>query len=180
MIPRASPRTVPEDNPVYIEVELAKGTHHLRIPSTIAGARAMGALPKDLIDTVREVDPAAGLTEILQLARSAGPQALSLAGHVVGVAWHHRTLDLESVQRAKEDPLVHGERVFEELYEAGYSLDEILSLAFVVATEWLTRNGRAAEALKRADFFAPTRGGMTSLPSTSASTSSGTRGDSTN
>lgn len=175
---RVNSRTIPHESPIYIEVTLKCGKHHLRIPSSIAGARMLSEVPADLIEVLRGISKAPK-DDLLGQVRSAGIPILSLIGHLLSAAWHHKELDLETEREKNETALAHGERVFEELYEAGYSLDEIIQMALIVGAEWITQNGKAAEVVQRADFFGQTKGEMKSSPSTSESTSSETPGAST-
>lgn len=150
---RTSPRITPE-SPNYIHVEIDQGRHTFRVPSALSGARIFQALPKDLVAAATNLqgkDPSQMLTQL----QSMGAPALQLAGHVLGICWHHSSLDLDTELGPKEDILAHGERVFEELYEAGYALDIVLKMALVVMTDWMRRQTAAADVLKRADFLAP-------------------------
>lgn len=178
---RTEPRLVP-DSPAYVLVELTRGPHHLRIPSTLAGAKLFGDMPPAVVQNFQNITAGgfSSLEEMMSAVQRGGPQMLALCGAVLGMSWFVAETDLESVLKKGEDPLAFGERVFEEMYEAGYTLDEILTLFFVVAAEWLKASGRAAEVIQRADFFSRLRGVTRSSPSTSASTSSETPGDSAN
>lgn len=176
---RLTPRVIPDSN-LYLAIKLDREdapVHHLRVPSPMAGAKAAKGLPPDLLQHLQQVGNMAG---VRAMAMEAGAPALSLAGYIVALAWHNETLDMESTPLPKEGTLEFGERAYEELYEAGYSLDEILQMAIIVGGEWLTRNGKAAEAIQRADFFGLTKGVKNSSPSTSESISSETLGDSNN
>ena len=167
---RAVPREIP-DSLIYLEVVLPQGIHHFRVPSQIVGARLLGALPPEALAALQRAG-AGSPDALLAALREVGVPALQIAGAAIASAWFHREIDLEAAELKGESPLAYGERVYEEIYEAGYSLDSILRVAVLIATEWLSQAGVAAEALRRADFFGRPKGSNLSGRSTSASGSS--------
>jgi len=150
MIERETVRKCPDRKP-YIKVELESGTHVLKTPSLVAMADLLAAsddLPALLISTAGGVD---NVNDALGLLSQGGPRALRAVGALVGMAWHHPTLDLESEQGAS--PLEWGGAVYDELHAEGYSFSDIVCLALVVLSEVWAQSQISAEVATRANFF---------------------------
>lgn len=114
-----TPREIPE-RPTFFHVDLEKrGRHHLRIPPpTVSGALlALVQGAQDLAANVGD-DPLVAIGRLKDV--------FAMQGAIVAAFWWHPTLDLETPRSA--DPLEYGQRVYEELYEAGYSMADIAVL----------------------------------------------------
>lgn len=171
---RPSPKLVPNIS-TYLCVDLgARGEHHFRVPSVLTGARLLKAVDTEALGglmAMAATDLRGQPMALLGVLRTSGPETIALAGFLLGVAWYHEQLALDTtIDEAA--PLVTGEAVIEELHEAGYSLGELVVMAVAVANAWAERNTVSAEVAARTSFFGHPTDSMSSSSSTSGSGSS--------
>jgi len=92
-------------------------------------------------------------------------------GAAIGICWRHRELEMETKRRDFErgvDGLMEfGAEVMGELYEAGYSQDQVTVLGNEMVTKLMIAfPSPAKEVQERVDFTVPRTGSETSLTST--------------
>lgn len=177
MVPRETPRHNPRHRP-YVTIEVPDlGAHVVRIPSMLQLSKLMRAMEDHhfavalgigKISSEREL----GMLDMLSAMREAGPEFASVLAALIGLAWHHEALDLESVRG--DNLLEYGEALFEELYSAGYALEHFLVLGVGILAEALDQNQLRQEVQDKALFFLQKRAGMLSPRSTPASATSET------
>jgi len=99
VIRRAEPRTIP-DKPIYIRTEIPhKGIHYFRVPGPVVGFEIFREMSEDALAVLfalrtSEVQPIALYFHV----RDQAADLLGLLGAVLGVSWHHETLDLETTR----------------------------------------------------------------------------------
>lgn len=141
---RLEERTIP-DKPTYLCVELkGREPHHFRIPV--------------MTDLMR-------IGEYINSTRDDGASEFFVAMMVlVGLAWYHETLDLETARpdRLDVDALAaYSREIQRELEDEGYTPAEMSYMAGVLSKEMAKRNNEAAEAMDLADFGQPPTDGST-------------------
>jgi len=129
------------------------GEHHLVVPSAIKVARLFKMIDAKTMASLTHLsgqlsNPAA----MLAVASQVGPEVLSVIGVLIGLAWDHTALELES-QLDGQDYMPYGEAVFEELHEHGYPLESIIKVAYAVVARIVTLNTISSEAIEKMDFF---------------------------
>ena len=146
------PRTIP-DSPIYFEIDVpGKGAHHFRLPRPSMAARLLQPMISGGIWTATAegggIDQASAL-----LSEEA-------VGAAIGICWRHVALELET-KRAHHDRdadgmLDYGCAVLEELYEGGYSVEDMGPIISQVGTRLLTSILPPAEEVdQQANFSAP-------------------------
>jgi hypothetical protein len=154
-----------------VTVQTSKGAQALNIPSALKGAKLVKAL-----DTVHLIPlmlakgtGGASVSNLVTIAQNLGEEALTLSGAIVGIS----IIGVTDCPRECNDvkfrdaPLDYGEEVYEVLYEQGYSLEDILLMAFAVGSTWLDRNKVSAEAQERLGFTSLMKAAETSSTSKS-------------
>lgn len=146
----------PAGSPRYWTVEVTgKGAHLFRAPYYGHGQALFALAPRFHV-------PAESDTRTSQERAVA---MLPYMGAAIGLCWHHRGCDLETVPPTNPTPEAleaYGNRVAEELQDADYDLLDILNLFGEVMPEITRRQSLVEMAARRADF---------SLPPPAASTS---------
>lgn len=151
---RETPRPS-KDTPVYIRCQLPDREDHVfKTPSMLVGMKLFQVLDQSSLMAFASSTSQAQPGTMFALMRRAGPEVIQGLGYLVGVSWHHPTLDLETNLKDHEgDILAYGGAVFEELHEEGYDLNQIVMMALAVVGNWVSRNSVSQEALEKVDFF---------------------------
>ena len=170
---RPKPLTIPDRYP-FLLVELPdREAHNMRIPSPLAIAKLFQRIDK--IHTAALVAVKGGV-EPTTLLKEIGPEALSIMGALIGKGWHHADWHLNATDGDQADLMAFGERVYEELHDDGYTLEQILCLGLTVMRASWDHTRLTDEVTQRAAFFFPAMAQTTSSGSTVASNTSATPG----
>ena len=168
----------PTRYPYMVATLPERGDVHLQIPSLLSVARLVKGLQRSHLTLVAGMAGQLTPTAMLALLKESGPELAAVLGALVGLAWRHEELELETTRGA--DLIVYGEDVFEELHGAGYTLSELAGIALTVIQAIWEHSQLSAEVQARAGFIFPAMVRSSSPVSTSGSTISETPSGSTN
>jgi len=155
---RTEPRNIPQDAPLYWEIEIpGKGTFTFRTPFPLHSARILQEmLDKGLMDYQKD-----GKAKEINLEGVKFDEAIDLwrlNGAAVGYCWMDRDHDLEANPKRFDSIYDFGEAVLEELYEVGWEMADFRVL-FPQVMKRVTASFLGVKEVKdRADFSAPTSG----------------------
>ena len=173
---RATQRIVPELSN-YVTLDVGGQPHPMRIPDAIAGLAALRGIGSRRLAMLGSLDRSVP-SMVLALLEQTGPEVLGALCYLVGVGWRHPHLDIETpmATSATRDTTAIGREVLIELEDAGYSIEDIVTMGAALVTHWSERNAAGAAALERADFFGPTKASPSCAKSTSTYGSAPTNG----
>ena len=158
-------RTIPDNAPAYFSVTIEeRGEHTFRIPRPSVVGRllmpliesGMWRVSKDDVGSIDEVS-----AELIEEA----------VGAAIGTCWRHTSLELETrrrdFERGTDGLLEYGAEVLGELYEAGYTQDNVAALLNEVLTRLMVALPTPTEEVQAAvDFSVPRTDSQTSSTST--------------
>jgi len=151
MLKREVLRSIPNQSK-YFAVKLKSESVDLRIPSALVFTNLSKSInTENLVSMFSLLSGDADTATIFSAFRNAGSDILSIVGFIVGKAWYHQGLDLEADPNATD--LEFGAKVFEELDNAGYDLNDIVMIALTVMHQFKEANTISKEALEKANFF---------------------------
>ena len=156
-----------------VQVQTSKGAQVLRIPSALRGAKiakAVSTVHLLPIMFAKGGDASANVSNLVAIAQNLGEEALALSGSIVGISLQGDAIDCASEcneVKFKKSPIEYGEEVYEMLYEQGFTLEDILLMAFAVGSTWVTQNKVSAEAQERLGFTKLMKDNAVSSTSTS-------------
>jgi hypothetical protein len=154
----------------HLEVEVQGTPHHFRIPSPLAMSKLLKSIEGQALGTLiqaarleagQEVEGLEGLTmddpqAMLAFAAAGGMELMTAAAALWGLAWNHKSLDLETP--ANRNLVTYGDAVYEELHEKGYTLSEIFQVALGIHARSREQWALAEGVWEKVRFFAPTAG----------------------
>lgn len=140
------------------------GKHNYRIPRPSIVARLLKPLIGSGLWRINRDD----IGDIDEVKAELVEEAV---GAAIGICWRHRELEMETKRRDFErgvDGLMEfGAEVMGELYEAGYSQEQVTTLGNEVITKLMIAiPSSPQEVQERVDFTVPRTGSETSLTST--------------
>ena len=159
------PRTIPDSSPAYFVAWVpGHGKHNYRIPRPSIVARLLKPLIGSGLWRINRDD----IGDIDEVKAELVEEAV---GAAIGICWRHRELEMETKRRDFErgvDGLMEfGAEVMGELYEAGYSQEQVTTLGNEVITKLMIAiPSSPQEVQERVDFTVPRTGSETSLTST--------------
>jgi len=139
-----------------VKVKTSLGEKELRIPSALKGAKLVKALDSEKLMSLMSV--ASGGSQVQQLisvAQNLGEDSLAFAGAIIGISLidgENDCLKQCGGISFNKSPRDFGEEVYEVLHEKGYTLEDVLVMAFAVGTEWMERNKITKGAQERLGF----------------------------
>lgn len=146
------PRTIP-DSPIYFEIDVpGKGPHHFRLPRPSMAARLLQPMISGGI--WKAATDGGGLDQATALLSE------EAVGAAIGICWRHVGFELEAKRshhdRDADGLLDFGCAVLEELYEGGYSVEDMTPIISQVGTRLLTSILPSPEEVdNQANFTAP-------------------------
>lgn len=162
----------PPNRPPYLTVKVQEVAYTLRAPSLAK----MGGILQRLPDQQRYYF--LGLPEVVAsgepiMAVLAGrPDMFALLGAAVGICWADPAWGLDTPPWTEGDPTAYGESVYEELHEAGWSLNQIAQAVLGVATLLVRENALEAAVIEKTAFFRRAKASETESESPSSATPS--------
>ena len=164
---RATERIVPELSN-YVTLDVDGQPHPMRIPDAIAGLSALRGIGSRRLAMLGSLDRSVP-SMVLALLEQTGPEVLGALCYLIGVAWRHPHLDLETDTSNRRDTIAIGRDVLVELEDGGYTIEQVVMMGAALVGHWSERNAAGAAALERADFFGRTKDSQNSEKSTSTS-----------
>jgi hypothetical protein len=164
---RATERIVPELSN-YVTLDVDGQPHPMRIPDAIAGLSALRGIGSRRLAMLGSLDRSVP-SMVLALLEQTGPEVLGALCYLIGVAWRHPHLDLDTDTSNRRDTIAIGRDVLVELEDGGYTIEQVVTMGAALVGHWSERNAAGAAALERADFFGPTKASQNSAKSTSTS-----------
>lgn len=162
MKPRSQNRTLP-NHPPYFECMLeGRGMHWLRAPSHAQLAQLISVTQYAPLAVVAMAASEDFNTQ-LAMFHQAGDEIGELAGALIGFAWFHESLDLDTHTAKPIRPpgkrpdytpyCAYGAAVYEELHEAGYTLQEIAGMLVAILGTIAAATSVSDEVVERATFL---------------------------
>lgn len=166
---RQPPGPEPPDRPPYIQLaHPAMGAVVLRVPSALMAGRLAGLVSDEQRETIAllqglqqgiadaDTDRVGQLWQMVQ----GSVEALSILGALVGLSWADPRWALDAVAPPREEQttetvLAYGAAVYEELYEAGWTLAQLIQAATVLYRHMSSAFALFEEGRARADFSQP-------------------------
>jgi hypothetical protein len=170
---RPEPRPVPERAP-YFRAQVFEGAEPavLRAPSLPAASALMKSISQDqqaqLLGIARRAGAESNLLAMLLVA----DEVLPLLAALVGIAWADPGIELEAARDEGEPLERYGARVYEEMHEAGWSVEHVVKCATAVVNEVLQASAIDREVAARLAFLAPRRASASASGSPSRPTTS--------
>lgn len=177
---RATPLDIPPARPPYFTVVCAGTTWYLRAPSLHRVARMIQAIGPEHQARLQAVASMVGQGRSLVSLVTSAPDVLELFGALVGITWADPIYDLEAPAwtTSAGDLARYGEAVFEELHEAGWSLQNIALAGLAIARQVQQGSQIDQEVTDKAAFFLqPKEPGSSRRSMSSATSSEPTSGD---
>jgi len=146
------PRTIP-DSPIYFSVDVpGKGPHAFRLPRPSMAARLVSPMISSGIWDAGESGA--------KMSQASALLTEEAVGAAVGTCWRHETLEIEAKRshhdRDADGLLDYGSAVLEELYEEGYSTEDLTPIISAVGSRLLTSIlPGPAEVAEQVNFTAP-------------------------
>lgn len=142
-----------------ININTSQGPCSLRIPSHQKGALIIKEVGiAELMSAFAHITGSPSAEDLTRVVNLLGGQAFPAAGAVIGVSmqsygpnkWEYgKTCGDVPFRRS---PLDYGYEVYERLHELGFSLSDIIVLAFNVGKQWLDSAQLTSEAQSLVDF----------------------------
>ena len=158
-------RTIPDNAPAYFSVTIEeRGEHTFRIPRPSVVGRLLTPLIGSGLWTVNK-DDVGSIDEVsAELVEEA-------VGAAIGTCWRHTSLELETrrrdFERGTDGLLEYGAEVLGELYEAGYTQDNVAALLNEVLSRLMVALPAPAKEVQDAvDFTVPRTASQISPTST--------------
>lgn len=176
---RAEPLPTPPERAPYFRVERAGVTHVLRCPSLFTFGRVAKVLERDhfrsLMMALVAVERGSSLAEAMMAVKNGAADGVALVGGLIGLAWADPVLELAAPvpqSWTAEGLAEFGGAVYEEFYEAGWSLNELLVAALAVGEQVMAMTTIEQDVQQRAAFFARRKAGKSDAESKSNASSS--------
>lgn len=120
---RAEKREIPQKSH-YVETTLKDKKFHFRLPNIITSLKFLQTIPAETLDSLGKLSKVKNKKDVLKNL----PDLLSFLTYVVGLTWHNEDHDLDIKQLPGESNLDYGARLFDELYEDGFTSEEVMEL----------------------------------------------------
>lgn len=176
---RARPLPIPSDRLPYMSVVVRDATYYLRVPSLLTLAQIGEAVDGDSIRSVAAlfggVAGGAGLIASFEEARHGGPPLLQALGCLLGVSWADPVVELQAERPTTwtaEAIAKFGGAVYEEMYEAGWTLANMVKAAVALTDQITAATTLEQGVLEKASFFGSPKATTSSEPSTPSAPSS--------